>query len=69
MNNGFPTDQEIMNRTILPRSHEFYSDQPDLYNSILADFIGVLIMSLEEDKKTELNLKELYDMRDRFNHD
>ncbi len=66
MNWVFPTDQEVEDRKILPLSYDFYMEDSDKYNSVITDFVGVLIKSLEEDKKTELSLKELHDMRDRF---
>ncbi len=66
MNWIFPTDQEVEERKILPLSYDFYMEDSDKYNSVITDFVGVLIKSLEEDKKVSYTLKDLHDMKGRF---
>ncbi len=66
MSQGFPTDKEVEDRKLLPLSYNFYADDPKGYNSVITDFIGVLIKGMEDDNRESFNVKELEDMQERF---
>ncbi len=69
MNCRFPTDQEVKDRKLISRSYDFYMEDSAKYHSIIVDFIGLMIKTLEDNEKESFTVKDLHEMRGRFNHD